>query len=213
MPATSAGPAVTPGKAIRRAKSVIAMSSAKPFSPPPPFHPKAAPTPPTTAARNFATPSWPKGKGEGPGWATLGYAGYIGGAGDDFGGGIAADSAGNAYVVGTTGSTQAIFPVLNGPALTSNGGSSDVFVAKLNAGGATLGYAGYVGGADLDQGIGIALDSFGAAYITGQTLSDQTTFPVTGGPGRIFAGLGDAYGAKTISVLPTDFLFLLRIIR
>jgi hypothetical protein len=53
-----------------------------------------------------------------------------GGNGSDTGYGIAVDSAGNAYVAGTTDSSQATFPVTVGPDLTSNGGF-DAFVAKV----------------------------------------------------------------------------------
>ena len=80
---------------------------------------------------------------------TLDYAGYIGGSGNDFGNGIAVDSVGNAYVTGSTFSTEASFPVTVGPDLTFNGGSTlgDAFVAKVNPSGTTLDYAGYIGGA------------------------------------------------------------------
>ncbi len=61
---------------------------------------------------------------------TLLYAGYIGGSGNDWGYGIAVDSAGNAYVTGYTTSTEATFPVTVGPDLTQNGGD-DAFVAKI----------------------------------------------------------------------------------
>src|SRR3989449_1605831 len=60
------------------------------------------------------------------------YAGYIGGGGDDRGLGIAVGSAGNAYVTGTTSSTEATFPVTGGPDLTFNGGAFDAFVAKIS---------------------------------------------------------------------------------
>ena len=43
------------------------------------------------------------------------YAGYLGGAGVDEAHGIAVDGAGNAYVTGTTTSTEATFPVRSGP--------------------------------------------------------------------------------------------------
>ncbi len=46
-----------------------------------------------------------------PAGTALLYAGYIGGAGDDEGYGIAVDGAGNAYVTGYTDSDQATFPV------------------------------------------------------------------------------------------------------
>ena len=49
-----------------------------------------------------------------PSGTALLYAGYIGGSGLEFGQGIAVDSAGNAYVTGRTGSTEATFPVTVG---------------------------------------------------------------------------------------------------
>ena len=57
-----------------------------------------------------------------PAGTALLYAGYIGGAADDWGNGIAVDGAGNAYVTGDTDSDQATFPVVGGPDLTYNGG-------------------------------------------------------------------------------------------
>src|SRR4030065_513693 len=53
-----------------------------------------------------------------PSGTVLSYCGYIGGTTDDFGGGIAVDSAGNAYVTGTASSSEATFPVAAGPDLT-----------------------------------------------------------------------------------------------
>ncbi len=101
------------------------------------------------------------------------YCGYIGGSGEDAGYGIAVDSSGNAYVTGYTLSTQATFPVTVGPDLTYNGdsGGGDAFVAKVNAAGTALVYCGYIGGNNDDFGYGIAVDSSGNAYVTGQTLS------------------------------------------
>ena len=114
------------------------------------------------------------------------YAGYIGGSSSDEGTGIAVDSAGNAYVSGTTNSTQASFPVTVGPDLTHNGPSGtfglDAFVAKINPTGTALVYAGYIGGDDVDQGNGIAVDHNGNAYITGITNSTGASFPVRVGP-------------------------------
>jgi hypothetical protein len=126
----------------------------------------------------------------------LGYCGYIGGSGFDSGSGIAVDSAGNAYVTGVTESDETSFPVTAGPDLTFNGGFLDAFVAKVNAAGTALVYAGYIGGSDLDFGIGIAVDGAGNAYVTGTTASDQTSFPVTSGPDLTFNGSQDAFVAK-----------------
>jgi hypothetical protein len=79
------------------------------------------------------------------------YAGFIGGSDYERGEGIAVDSAGNAYVTGTTFSTKASFPVAIGPDLTYNG-IGDVFVAKVKADGTGLDYAGFIGGNDYDVG-------------------------------------------------------------
>ena len=124
------------------------------------------------------------------------YAGYIGGSGEDYGRGIAVDSAGNAYVTGLTTSTEASFPVTVGPDLTHNGGGFDAFVAKVNPAGTALVYAGYIGGSGNDLGFGIAVDSTGNAYVAGSTYSDETSFPVTVGPDLTFNGNGDAFVAK-----------------
>ncbi len=123
------------------------------------------------------------------------YAGYLGGSDDDAGYGIAADGAGNAYVTGYTNSTEASFPVIIGPDLTYNGGD-DAFVVKVDATGSNLVYAGYLGGAGDDTGHGIAVDGSRNVYVTGQTASDQTTFPITGGPDLTFNGGCDAFVAK-----------------
>jgi hypothetical protein len=130
--------------------------------------------------------------------AVLVYCGYLGGAGFDEGFDIAVDSAGNAYVMGDTVSTETSFPVAVGPD-TSFNGDTDVFVAKINPSGTALIYCGYIGGARGDFGGGLALDSAGNVYITGETLSDQTTFPVTLGPDLSFNGNvidRDAFVAK-----------------
>ena len=100
------------------------------------------------------------------------YSTYLGGNGKDSGNGIAIDSAGNAYVVGDTTSTN--FPV-SGFQKAYQGGQ-DAFVAKLNATGSSLVYSTYLGGGNFDHGAAIAVDGGGTAYLTGTTSS--TNFPV-----------------------------------
>lgn len=123
------------------------------------------------------------------------YAGYIGGASDERGYGIAVDTAGNAYVTGYTLSTQDSFPVTVGPDLTY-GGLTDAFVAKVKADGSGLVYCGYIGGAQEDIGLGIAVDAAGNAYVAGYTFSDESSFPVTAGPGLHYSGGSDAFVAR-----------------
>lgn len=74
--------------------------------------------------------------------SSLVYQGYIGGSGTDHTrGSVAVDGAGNFYISGRTGSTQATFPVTVGPSLTHGGGGFDAFVAKVAPNGASLVYA------------------------------------------------------------------------
>jgi hypothetical protein len=109
------------------------------------------------------------------GAASLLYSTYLGGNGSDEGFGIAVDSNGNAYVTGLTFSTD--FPTSSGAFQTTLGGADDAFVTKLNATGSGLIYSTYLGGASLDQGNAIAVDSSGNAYVTGE--ADSSNFPVT----------------------------------
>jgi len=112
------------------------------------------------------------------------YVGFIGGTGDDRGKAIAVDSAGNAYVAGDTTSTEISFPVTAGPDSTHNG-ATDAFVAKVNASGTSLSYAGFIGGTGVDRGNAIAVDSLNRAYIAGSTLSPAVSFPGGTGSGAL----------------------------
>lgn len=106
------------------------------------------------------------------------YSTYLGGAtGSDTGFGIATDSSGNAYLTGSTTSTD--FPTMN-PIHGSNGGSNgDVFVTKLNSQGSALVYSTYLGGTGFEMGRGIAVDAANNAYVTG--ITDSVEFPVVAG--------------------------------
>jgi len=109
----------------------------------------------------------------------LGYSTYLGGAGgSSAGNGIAVDGAGSAYVVGTTNSSS--FPqqnAYNGGTFVSPG--NDVFVTKFAPDGRSLLYSTYLGGNGDNQGLGIAVNASGNAYVTGFTWS--ANFPTTPG--------------------------------
>jgi Beta-propeller repeat len=97
------------------------------------------------------------------------YSTYLGGNSSDSGLSIAADDSGNAYVTGSTDSTN--FPTANPwqPALS---GHADVFVTKFNRNGSALIYSTYLGGVtSFESGYSIAVDSKGQAYIAGVTGS------------------------------------------
>ena len=104
--------------------------------------------------------------------SALVYSTFLGGISPT---GIAVDSAGNAYV---TGSTYDAPPLKNAYQATAGGGG-DAFVTKLNAAGSKLVYSTYLGGSGQDYANGIVVDGAGDAYVTG--TSSSTDFPTTPG--------------------------------
>jgi hypothetical protein len=105
------------------------------------------------------------------------YSTFLGGSGNDTGSGIAVDSSGSAYVTGFAYSSN--FPVVGTTTGKNNGTSDpDAFVTKLGTSGANIVYSTYIGGSAFDQGYGIAVDSAGSAYITGEARS--INFPIVG---------------------------------
>jgi hypothetical protein len=138
--------------------------------------------------------------------SALVYSTYLGGSGTDSGYRIAVDSAGNAYLNGTTNSTN--FPMMTPLQATYGGGIYDTFVSKLNPTGSALVYSTYLGGSGTDYGQGIAIDTAGNAYVTGQTTS--TNFPVTTGAFQTINGEGawKAFVSKIPSTTTTTTTLL-----
>jgi hypothetical protein len=119
-----------------------------------------------------------------PSGNTLIYSTYLGGTGGagDVALGIALDSSGNAYTVGTTSSTD--FPTSASPLQPYLSGASNGFVTKLNPGGkgaSDLVFSTYLGpGGGSGAGAkAVAVGSFGNVYVTGAT--SDATFHVTAG--------------------------------
>ena len=109
------------------------------------------------------------------------------------------DGAGNAYVTGGTNTPGSGFPGTAGnPIQSTYGGSFDAFVTRLNAAGTALVYSTYLGGSGVDQGMGIAVDQAGNAYVTGDTNTPGSGFPGTAGSliQSTSGGPGDAFVAK-----------------
>jgi hypothetical protein len=108
------------------------------------------------------------------------YSTYLYGNAQDDATGIAVDSAGNAYVTGSTVSN--VFPVVNAFQPKSHS-YADGFVVKLNSTATRLLYSSYLGGkgtsgeSEASGASAIAVDALGRAYVTGGT--GATDFPVT----------------------------------
>ncbi len=102
-----------------------------------------------------------------PSGSALGYSTYLGGANDDFGTAIAVDVDGNAFVTGSTFSTD--FPHTLDACEIALRGAVDAFVAMLAPDGAALVYSTYIGGSEEDRGEAIAVDDGGNAYVAGTT--------------------------------------------
>jgi hypothetical protein len=130
----------------------------------------------------FVSEITPAGKGA----ADLVYSSYLGGSTADTGLGIVADTAGNAYVTGSTLSSD--FPLYGAFQSTLNG-NSDAFLAAVAAGGANLAYSSFLGGSGDENydssasgflGGGVAYNSSDNLYVAGTTSSSD--FPTTGSP-------------------------------
>lgn len=132
------------------------------------------------------------------------YSTYLGGSDPsnvccnrDGGSGIAVDSAGNTYVVGTTDSSD--FPKRNPLQEAFGGGFSDIFVTQIisTSGVYTYGFSTYLGGGSNDFGSAITVDSSGNIYLAGSTNS--TDFPKRNATQATYGGgLSDVFVAKII---------------
>ncbi len=114
-----------------------------------------------------------------PTGSALVYSTFISGTSSDSGRGIAIDASGNAFVTGSTQSTN--YPTTGGAFDVTQNGGSDVFITKLNPAGSALIYSTFIGGNGTDIGDGIAVDSSGNAFITGQTSVGVPDYPTTFG--------------------------------
>jgi len=110
----------------------------------------------------------------------LTYFSYLGGTGYDVGQAIQVDSVQAIHLVGTTFSPNPTFPVTINTFQPNYGGSGDAFVASISTSLSAVGvgdFVSYLGGSNLDQGTGVAIDVFGATYAAGTTQSSN--FPIT----------------------------------
>ncbi len=156
-----------------------------------------------TASSNFPTANASQGTFGGSGFfdgyvakldptgGSLVFSTYLGGNDYDVASGIALDTNGNAYITGTTASAN--FPVVSPFQANLNGTSDDVFITKISGSGIIV-YSSFLGGSSTDAGAAVAVDSAGAAYITGSTFS--TNFPTVDAMQGTLGGQADAFAAK-----------------
>ena len=148
------------------------------------------------------------------GAASLLYFTYLGGSLADSAAGIAVDTTGDVYVTGSTVSSNSSlipFPIV-GTVFQAEygGGNADAFVTELNPAGTALVYSTYLGGSNTDTGAGIAVDTHGGTYVTGQTCS--TDFPTHLPEQPAAGGNCDAFVSKVvvgadIFISPTTLVF------
>lgn len=153
------------------------------------------------------------------------YSTLLGGNIADHANELAIDAQGNMYITGNTESDN--FPTTAGAPDRTCGTDgmcnmayvcgltcrferlSDAFVAKINpalTGAASLVFSTYLGGANKEQGRGIAVGANGTVWATGVTYSSALTFPVVGAIQGQLAGTSDAYVAQLNST-GTGLLF------
>lgn len=121
------------------------------------------------------------------------YSTFVGGDDGEEAHGIVIDKQGNAFITGFTGSSN--FPTSNNAFQKSNEGAIDVFVTKLHFSGATLVYSTFMGGEENDLSLGIDIDNYGNAYITGTTSSSN--FDITPNAFQsTYKDLGDVFLTK-----------------
>ncbi|HMQ32409.1 MAG TPA: SBBP repeat-containing protein, partial [Chloroflexaceae bacterium] len=94
----------------------------------------------------------------------LAYGTFLGGAGDDDARAVAVDGAGNIYLAGTTYSEP--FPGTSGQRRDTN-----AFVTKLDPTGKSVVYSVLIGGSDDEEGLALAVDAAGNAWVAGYTQS------------------------------------------
>ena len=123
------------------------------------------------------------------------FSTYLGGSDSDIGAAIALDLSGNIYVTGSTLSSD--FPTVNALQPVFGGTYSDAFLVKMKPSGREMVYATYLGGAGFDQGLGVAVDPSGNAYVAGETSSlgfptTPSAFQTTAGGGPVFRSVDRA---------------------
>jgi hypothetical protein len=97
---------------------------------------------------------------------------------------VAADAAGNSYVVGMT------YGTMDSVNINSYNGSGDAYIRKYDVDGAEQ-WTRFIGTAHSEYAYGVAVDSYGNAYVTGKTSGQFA--------GQVKTGVSDAFVRKYAS--------------
>lgn len=138
-----------------------------------------------------------------PGTQSLVYSTYFGGSTSsflgDWGEAVTLDGAGKVYVTGDTETTD--FPTTSGAFQTTNSAGGKAFAAKfdfIQSGTQSLTYSTFLGGTDGpdgENGMGVAVDANGDAFIAGETSASD--FPTTSGALSTTPGSDNWHGFLT----------------
>src|SRR6185503_2833832 len=120
------------------------------------------------------------------------WASYFGGSGMEDIRGLDIDFNSNIFLIGYTTSTSGI--ATSGAYQTTNGGSSDMIIAKFNSSGNRI-WATYYGGTGIDQGNGLSVDNNSNLFISGRTQS-TTSIASSGACQTTYGGTDDAFVVK-----------------
>ena len=132
--------------------------------------------------------------------SALVYSTYLGGGTGDLASAVAVPygsiGPSSAYVTGLTQNfafptTPGVLQPTCGTDGTCNGGVPDAFVTVFNTAGSSFVYSTFLGGSGQDQGLGIAVDSSGDAYVTGLTRSSD--FPLQAASQKTLGGNQNAF--------------------
>lgn len=120
------------------------------------------------------------------------WSSYYGGSGSEDITGLAVDAAGNIYAAGSTYSVSGI--AANGFQNTV-GGNGDAFLVKFDSSGSRI-WGTYYGGAGMEGGHSVTLDTSGSIYLTGYSTSTS---------GIASGGFQNSYGGGTTDAFVVKF--------
>ena len=127
---------------------------------------------------------------------------FIGGSSDDDCYGLVVERAENVFITGISFSTD--YPVTGNAYDGTHNGRRDIFLSRFSFDLSTLIESTYLGGADNDWALGLAIDDAGSVFIGGGTYSGD--FPMVGSPyDDTYNGGEDVVIAKIVGCGANDF--------